>query len=81
MQLNIKKSNKWMDNINRHTDVQEANEKMLNITYYQRNANKNLHNEVSPQSEWPSSKKSTNKDVVEGVTKEKSSCTVGGDVN
>ena len=38
MQLNIKKSNnsikKWMDNINRHTDVQEANEKMFNITDY-----------------------------------------------
>ena len=30
-----------MDNINRHTDVQEANEKMFNITDYQRNANKN----------------------------------------
>ena len=38
MQLNIKKSNnpikKCMDNINRHTDVQKADEKMLNITYY-----------------------------------------------
>ena len=31
----------------RHTDGQEAHEKMLNIPNYQRNANQN-HNEVSP---------------------------------
>ena len=31
----------------RHTDGQEAYEKMLNITYYQRDANQN-YNEVSP---------------------------------
>ena len=32
----------------RHTDGQEAHEKLLNITNYQRNANQN-YNEVSPQ--------------------------------
>ena len=31
----------------RHTDGQEAHEKMLNITNYQRNENQN-YNEVSP---------------------------------
>ena len=31
----------------RHIDGQEAHEKMLNITNYQRNANQN-YNEVSP---------------------------------
>ena len=31
----------------RHTDGQQAHEKMLNITNYQRNENQN-HNEISP---------------------------------
>ena len=31
----------------RHTDFQKAQEKMLNITSYQRNANQN-YNEISP---------------------------------
>ena len=57
MQLNIKKTNnpiKKMDGRPKqsfqqrsHRDGQEAHEKMLNITNYQRNANEN-HNEVSP---------------------------------
>ena len=44
------KTNKWTKNPNRHfskVDVRIANEKALNITNHQGNANKN-HNELSP---------------------------------
>ena len=57
MQLNIKKNKQPNPKISRrpkqtflqrrHTDGQEAHEKMLNIINYQRNANQN-YNEVSP---------------------------------
>ena len=54
MQLNIKNNNNKIGRTpkqtflqRRHTDGQEANEKMLNITNYQRNANQN-YNEVPP---------------------------------
>ena len=57
MQLNIKKNkqpNQKMDRSlkytflqRRHTDGQQAHEKMINIANYQRTANQN-YNEVSP---------------------------------
>ena len=65
----------------RHTDGQEAHEKMLNITNYQRNANHN-YSEVSPhRSEWPSPKNLQTINAGEGVEKREPSCTVGGNVN
>ena len=57
MKLNIKKTNSTIKKMGRrpkqtflqrrHTDGQEAHEKMLNITNYYRNADQN-YNEVSP---------------------------------
>ena len=66
----------------RHTDGQEAREKMLNVTNYQRNANQN-YNEVitSHQSKWLSSKNLQTINAGEGVEKREPSCTVGGNVN
>ena len=66
----------------RHTDDQEAHEKMLNITNQQRNANQN-YNEVSPsrQAEWPFSKNLETINAGKGVVKREPYCTVGGNVN
>ena len=64
----------------RHADDQEAHEKMLNITNYQRNANQN-YNEVSHQSEQPSSKKSTNNKCYRECGEREPFYTAGGNVN
>ena len=63
MLLNIRKPNnpikKWAKTFvqRRHTDGQEAHEKMLDITNYQRNANQNENEIINPhRSEQPSSK-------------------------
>ena len=66
----------------RHPYGQQAHEKMLNITNYQRNANQN-YNEVyitSCQSEWPSSK-SLQINAGKGAEKREPSYTIGGNVN
>ena len=60
---NGQSSNKFLQG--RHTDGQEAHEKMLNIPNYQRNANQN-HNEVSPHtSQNASLKKSIKQHMLE----------------
>ena len=50
----------------RHTDGQEAHEKMLNITNHQRNANQN-YNEISPHNSWLSSKNPQTINAGEGM--------------
>ena len=74
----------------RYTDGQEAHEKMLNITKYQRNANQNYNGEkknyngvsiTSHQSEWSSSKKLQTINAGERVEKREPSCTIGGNKN
>ena len=66
----------------RHTDGQEAHEKMLNITNYQRNADQN-YNEVSPHTgqngHYQKSLETIN--AGKGVVKREPSCTAGGNVN
>ena len=65
----------------RHTDGQQAQEKMLNVANYQRNANQN-YSEVPPhQSEWPSSKNLQTINAGEGVEKRETSYTVGGNAS
>ena len=66
----------------RHTDGQEAHEKMLNITNYQRNANQN-YNDVSPHTAQNSyfSKNLETINAGKGMVKREPSCTVGGNVN
>ena len=61
----------------RHSDGSQTHEKMLNITYYQRNANQN-HNK---QSEWLLSKSLQAINAGEGVEKREPSYTVGGNAN
>ena len=62
-------------------DGQQAHEKMLNITTYQRNANENYNVVPSHQSEWPSLTSSQVTNAGEGVEKREPSCTIGGNVN
>ena len=62
------------------TDGQEAHEKLLNISNYQRNANQN-YNELSPQLEWASSENLETTNAGEGVEKREPPCSVGGNVN
>ena len=54
----------------RLTDGQQAHEKMLNITNYQRNANQN-NNEISPQ----------NNKCCKDMDKREHLCTFGGNIN
>ena len=66
----------------RHADVQEAHEKMLNITYYQRKANQN-YNEVLPHTgqNGHHQKNLQTINAGEDVEKREPSYTVGGNVN
>ena len=66
----------------RHTVVQEAHEKMLNITNHQRNANQN-YNEISPHTgqNGHHQKNLQTINAGEGVEKREPSYTVGGSVN
>ena len=63
-------------------DGQEAHEKMLNITNYQRNADQNCSevDTASRWSEWPSLTSLQTTDAGEGVDERKLSCTLGGNV-
>ena len=92
MQLNIKKNKQPNLKMGRKpkqtflqrgpTDGQEAHEKLLNITNYQRNGNQN-YTEVSPHTslEWALSENLQTTNAGEGVEKREPSCTVGGNVN
>ena len=64
----------------RHTHGQKAQENMLNITNYQRNANQN-YNEVSHRSEWPSSKSLETIHAGVGVEKREPSYAVVANIN
>ena len=66
----------------RHMDGQQAYIKMLNITNYQRNANKN-YSEVPPHTNQNGHHEKNNKitNAGEGVEKKEPSSTVGGNVN
>ena len=59
----------------------QTHEKMLNITYYQRNANQNHWGTISHQSEWLRSKSLQIINAREGVEKSEPSYTVGGNAN
>ena len=66
----------------RHTDDEEAHEKMLSITNHQRNANQN-YNEVSPHisQNGHHQKNLQTINAGEGEEKREIFCTVGGNVN
>ena len=65
----------------RHTDDQQAHEKVLNVTKYQRNENQ-TYSEVPPhRSEWPSLVSLQITNAREGVEKRKPSYNVGGNVS
>ena len=66
----------------RHTDGQEAHEKMLNISNYQRNANQQ-YDELSPHT-GQNGHNQKNLEIIyagKGVVKREPSCPVGGNVN
>ena len=66
----------------RHTDGQKTNEKMLNITNYQRNANQNYYK--VPTYTHQNGHHQKNLQIInagEGVEKREHSYTVGGNVN
>ena len=68
--------------LQRHTDGQQAREKMLNITNYQRNENEN-YNEVQPYTSQ-NGQREKNLQITnagEGVEKREPSYTVGGNVS
>ena len=67
--------------LQRHTGGQEAHEKLLNITNYQRTPNQN-YNEVSPHTgqNGHHQKNLQTTNAGEGVEKREPSCTVGGNV-
>ena len=66
----------------RHTDGQQAHEKLFHIINYQGNANQN-HNEVSPHTGQNSHHQKSLQiiNAGEGVEKKETSYTVGGNVN
>ena len=66
----------------KHTDSQQTDEKMLNITYYQRNANQN-HNEVSSHTGQNGHHQNILQTINAGesVEKREPSYTVGGNAN
>ena len=65
----------------RHTDGQQAHEKMFNIANHQRNASQNHSVITSHLSERPPSKRPQIANVGEAVEKREPSCTVGGNVH
>ena len=68
--------------LQRHTDGSQAHEKMLNITYYQRNANQNC-NEISPHTSQNGHHQKILQTINAGddVEKREPSCTFGGNIN
>ena len=62
----------------RHTDGQQAHEKMLNTANYQRDSNQNY---TSHWSEWPSLKSLHITNAGDGVKKREPSYTVGENAN
>ena len=68
--------------LQRHTDGQQAHEKMLNIANYQRNANQNC-NEVSPHTKQNGHNKKNLQTInaQEGLEKKEPSYTIDRSVN
>ena len=62
-------------------DGQQVHGRMLNITGYQRNANRNYRDTTPHQSEWPSLVGLQITNTGEGVEKKKPSYAAGGNVN
>ena len=71
---------KWTFLQRKHTDGQEAHEKMFNISNYSRTTNQN-YKEMSPDTSQNGQQKIQTTNAGEGVERRQSSCTVGGSVN